>query len=46
VVAKAPEGEVVTIDFEFPKPGTKQPVPKQSIEERVGNQACGVSFYK
>jgi len=45
-VAKAPDGEVVSIDFQFPKPGTRQPVPKQTLEARVGNQACGVSFYK
>ena len=45
-VANAPEETVVTVDFEFPKPGTKQPAPKQSIEARVGNQACGVSYFK
>lgn len=45
-VANAPEGEVVTVDFAFPKPGTKQPVPKQSLEVRIGNQACGVSYFK
>jgi hypothetical protein len=46
VVAGAPEGEFVTIDFSFPKPGTKQPAIKQSLETRVGNQACGVSYFK
>jgi hypothetical protein len=45
-IAKAPEGDVVTVDFDFPKPGTKQYVPKQSLETRVGSQACGVSYYK
>jgi cytochrome c len=45
-VAKAPEGEVVTVDFTFPKPGTKQMAPKQSLEVRIGNQACGVSYFK
>jgi hypothetical protein len=45
-VANAPEGEVVTVDFTFPKPGTKQPVPKQSLEVRIRNQACGVSYFK
>jgi hypothetical protein len=46
VVAGAPEGEFVTIDYDFPKPGTKQPATKQSLETRVGNQACGVSYFK
>ena len=45
-VAKAPEGEVVTVDFTFPKPGTKQLAPKQSLEVRIGKQACGVSYFK
>jgi hypothetical protein len=46
VVANAPEGETVSIDFEFPKPGTKKSVPKESLEARVGKQACGVSYFK
>jgi hypothetical protein len=41
VVAKAAEGDVVSIDFNFPKPGSKQPTTKQSLETRAGNQACG-----
>jgi hypothetical protein len=45
-VAKAPEGDVVTIEYKFPKAGTKQMVLKQSIEERVGDQACGVTYFK
>ncbi len=45
-VANAPEGEVVTVDFMFPKPGSKQLAPKQSLEVRIGNQACGVSYFK
>ena len=45
-VANAPEGTIVTMDYELPKPGTKKPAPKQSFEMRVGNQACGVSYFK
>ena len=45
-VAKAAEGDVVSIDFSFPKPGSKQPSTKQSLETRIGNQACGVSYFK
>jgi hypothetical protein len=40
------EGDVVSIDYSFPKPGTKQPATKQSLETRIGNQACGVSYFK
>jgi len=45
-VANAPEGDVVTVGFDLPKPGTKKPVPKESIEVRIGKQACGVSYFK
>ena len=45
-VANAPEGDVVTITFELPKPGTKKPAPKESLEVRIGKQACGVSYFK
>ena len=38
------EGTVSTMDYNFPKAG--KPAVKQSVQTRVGNQACGVSFYK
>jgi hypothetical protein len=45
-VLNSPEGSVVAIDYNFPKPGTTEPVPKQYLETRVGNQGCGVAYYK
>jgi hypothetical protein len=42
----AADGTVVTIEYKYPKPGTKDPVTKEAIEERVGDQACGVSYFK
>jgi hypothetical protein len=39
-----PEGNVVTMDFNFPKAG--KPAVKQSLETRIGNQGCGVAYYK
>jgi hypothetical protein len=45
-VAKAPEGEIVSFTYDFPKPGTKAPVPKETLEARIGKQACGVSYFK
>ena len=42
----APEGSLVTIDYKFPKAGTTEPVPKQTLETRIGNQGCGVTYYK
>jgi hypothetical protein len=38
--------DVVFIEFTFPKPGSKLPATKQSLETRIGNQACGVSYFK
>ena len=45
-VNAAKEGTIVTIDYNFPKPGTDNPVPKESFVAKVGNEACGVGYYK
>jgi hypothetical protein len=45
-IANAPEGSFVTMEYKLPKPGTKVPVTKESLETRVGKQACGVSYFK
>jgi hypothetical protein len=42
----APEGNVVTVDYKLPKPGTTVPAPKQTVEARVGEQTCGVTYFK
>lgn len=41
-----PEESIRTVDYEFPKPGTTVPVPKQSYLTRIGDQGCGVGYYK
>ena len=43
-VQDTPEGTISTMDYNFPKAG--KPAVKQSLQTRVGNQGCGVSFYK
>jgi hypothetical protein len=45
-VKNAPEGTVSTFDYKFPKPGMTEPLPKQSFETRIGDQVCGVGYYK
>jgi signal transduction histidine kinase len=40
------EGTVTTVDYNFPKPGTTEPVPKESYITRIGGQGCGVGYYK
>jgi signal transduction histidine kinase len=46
VFAAAKEGTITTVDYDFPKPGTTEPVPKESYVTRVGNEGCGVGYYK
>jgi len=39
-------GSIVTVDYNFPKPGGTEAVPKQSFVTMVGNEGCGVGYYK
>jgi cytochrome c len=39
-------GSIMTVNYNFPKPGTTEPVPKESFVTKVGNQGCGVGYYK
>lgn len=45
-IKSSAEGSVATMEYNFPKPGADKPAPKESIAVRVGNQVCGVSYYK
>ena len=45
-VHEAPEGNVVSIDYQMAKPDEKKPSAKEALEARVGEQACGVSYFK
>jgi len=40
------DSTIVSVSYNFPRPGTTTPVPKESYVTRVGNQACGVGYYK
>jgi hypothetical protein len=46
VIKNAPEGTVSTVAYIFPKPGTPEPVPKESYVTRIGDEGCGVGYYK
>jgi cytochrome c len=39
-------GTISTVSYNFPKPGTTEPVPKESYVTQVGTQGCGVGYYK
>jgi hypothetical protein len=45
-IKNAPEGAVSTVDYKFPKPGTTEPMPKESYVTRIANEGCGVGYYK
>lgn len=40
------EGEITAVSYNFPRPGSKEPVPKESFVTRVGRTGCGVGYYK
>jgi hypothetical protein len=45
-VNAAKEGTIVSVSYNFPRPGSTDPAPKESYVARVGNEACGVGYYK
>jgi len=45
-VNAAKEGTIVTVGYNFPKPNTTEPLPKESYVAKIGNTACGVGYYK
>jgi len=45
-IKSSPEGSVSTVDYNFPKPGTTEPLPKQSFVARLADEGCGVGYYK
>jgi hypothetical protein len=42
----AKECTITTVDYNFPKPGTTEAVPKQSFVTLIGDNGCGVGYYK
>ena len=40
------DSTIVTVSYNFPKPGTTNPALKESYVTRVGSQGCGVGYYK
>ena len=44
---QAPEGKIISVAYNALRPGTKSgAVPKVSFVARVGNQGCGVGYYR
>jgi hypothetical protein len=43
--ANVKDGEVIFVDYLFPKPSSTVPVAKESFIEGLGDVACGVGYY-
>ncbi|MDE2493492.1 MAG: cache domain-containing protein, partial [Alphaproteobacteria bacterium] len=43
---QAKEGAISELSYLFPRPGSSEPTLKESYYTRVGDQVCGVGFYK
>ena len=43
--ANVRDGDIIIVDYVFPKPNSTVPVPKQSFVEGLGDIACGVGYY-
>lgn len=46
IMEKAAEGEIKRVTYWWPRPGTEEPREKNSFYTRVGDQNCGVGYYK
>ncbi len=45
-IKSAPEGRVISVGYNAPRPGTTEPVPKVSYVVRIDGQGCGVGYYR
>jgi len=43
--ANVKDGDIIIVDYMFPKPNSTVPVAKQSFVEGLGDIACGVGYY-
>jgi signal transduction histidine kinase len=42
----AAEGKFAEVSYKWPRPGSEEPVDKVSFVTKVGDQVCGVGYYK
>jgi hypothetical protein len=46
IMEKATEGTIKEVTYWWPRPGTDKPLEKTSYYTKVGDQICGVGYYK
>ena len=46
IMQKATEGEIKEVSYWWPRPGSEEPLEKHTFFTKVGDQNCGVGYYK
>jgi hypothetical protein len=46
IMRTATEGEIKQVTYWWPRPGSDTPLEKHSFYTKVGDQNCGVGYYK
>ena len=46
IMRTATEGKIDTVTYWWPRPGSEQPLEKHTFYTKVGDQDCGVGYYK
>jgi hypothetical protein len=46
VMRTASEGKVSEVSYPWPRPGSIKPLEKHTFYTKVGDQICGVGYYK
>lgn len=46
IYKNAHEGQVMTVSYMWPRPGSTEPVQKVTFVTKVGDQVCAVGYYK
>jgi signal transduction histidine kinase len=46
LMKSAAEGKIAEVDYKFPRPGQTEAVAKVSFVTKIGDQVCGVGYYK
>ena len=46
IMKTAAEGKIQSVTYWWPRPGTETPLEKHTFYTKVGDQICGVGYYK
>ena len=46
IMERAAEGKIQRVTYWWPRPGTETPLEKHTFYTKVGDQICGVGYYK